>query len=51
VYVAGAKAAFALAFVQTGIAPIWPPSGIALCWRVLAVEASPWLDDPVADGA
>jgi MASE1 len=30
VYVAGAKAAFALAFVQTSIAPIWPPSGIAL---------------------
>ena len=30
VYVAGAKAAFALAVVQTSIAPIWPPSGIAL---------------------
>jgi integral membrane sensor domain MASE1 len=30
VYVAGAKVAFALAFVQTSIAPIWPPSGIAL---------------------
>jgi signal transduction histidine kinase len=30
VYVAAAKAAFALAFVQTSIAPIWPPSGIAL---------------------
>jgi integral membrane sensor domain MASE1 len=30
VYVAAAKAAFALAFVHTSIAPIWPPSGIAL---------------------
>jgi signal transduction histidine kinase len=29
-YIAAAKAAFALAFVQTSIAPIWPPSGIAL---------------------
>jgi signal transduction histidine kinase len=29
-YVAGAKAAFALAVVHTSIAPIWPPSGIAL---------------------
>src|SRR6266545_6178596 len=30
VYVASAKGAFALAFVQTSIAPMWPPSGIAL---------------------
>ena len=30
VYVAAAKAAFALAFVHTSIAPVWPPSGIAL---------------------
>jgi integral membrane sensor domain MASE1 len=30
VYVVAAKAAFALAFVHTSIAPIWPPSGIAL---------------------
>jgi PAS domain S-box-containing protein len=30
VYLAGAKAAFALAFVHTSIAPVWPPSGIAL---------------------
>ena len=30
VYVTAAKAAFALAFVHTSIAPIWPPSGIAL---------------------
>jgi integral membrane sensor domain MASE1 len=30
VYVAAAKVAFALAVVQTSIAPIWPPSGIAL---------------------
>jgi signal transduction histidine kinase len=30
VYVATAKGAFALAFVQTSIAPIWPPSGITL---------------------
>ena len=29
-YVASAKAAFALAVVHTSIAPIWPPSGIAL---------------------
>jgi integral membrane sensor domain MASE1/serine phosphatase RsbU (regulator of sigma subunit) len=29
-YVAAAKAAFALAFVHTSIAPVWPPSGIAL---------------------
>ena len=30
VYVAAGKAAFALAFVHTSIAPVWPPSGIAL---------------------
>jgi len=30
VYVAAAKAAFAFAFVHTSIAPVWPPSGIAL---------------------
>ena len=30
VYMTAAKAAFALAFVHTSIAPIWPPSGIAL---------------------
>ena len=30
VYVASAKAAFALAVVHTTIAPVWPPSGIAL---------------------
>lgn len=29
-YTASAKAAFALAVVHTSIAPIWPPSGIAL---------------------
>jgi PAS domain S-box-containing protein len=29
-YVAAAKAAFAIAFVHTSIAPVWPPSGIAL---------------------
>jgi integral membrane sensor domain MASE1 len=29
-YVVAAKAAFALAFVHTSIAPVWPPSGIAL---------------------
>jgi hypothetical protein len=30
VYVAAGKAAFALAFVHTSIAPVWPPSGIVL---------------------
>jgi len=35
VYVAAAKAAFALAFVETSIAPIWPPSGIALAAMLL----------------
>src|SRR5207342_1477471 len=30
VYVAGAKLAFALGFASTSIAPVWPPSGIAL---------------------
>jgi signal transduction histidine kinase len=30
VYVAAAKVAFSIAFVETSIAPIWPPSGIAL---------------------
>jgi signal transduction histidine kinase len=35
VYVAAAKAAFALAFVETSIAPIWPPSGIALAATLL----------------
>jgi len=30
VYILAARAAFALAFVHTSIAPIWPPSGIAL---------------------
>src|SRR6266498_2364126 len=30
VYVAAAKAAFWLGFVHTSIAPVWPPSGIAL---------------------
>jgi integral membrane sensor domain MASE1 len=35
VYVTAAKAAFALAFVHTSIAPIWPPSGIALATVLL----------------
>jgi signal transduction histidine kinase len=46
VYVVAAKAAFALAFVQTSIAPIWPPSGIALAAiLLLGYQAAPgiWL--------
>jgi signal transduction histidine kinase len=46
VYVAGAKAAFALAFVHTSIAPVWLPSGIALAGvLLLGVRAVPgvWL--------
>ncbi len=35
VYVAGAKGAFALAFVHTSIAPVWLPSGIALAGVLL----------------
>jgi PAS domain S-box-containing protein len=35
VYVASAKAAFALAFVHTSIAPVWPPSGVALAALLL----------------
>jgi integral membrane sensor domain MASE1 len=34
-YVLGAKAAFALAFVHTSIAPVWLPSGIALAGVLL----------------
>ncbi|HYY80479.1 MAG TPA: MASE1 domain-containing protein, partial [Actinomycetes bacterium] len=40
-YFAAAKAAFAIAFVHTSIAPVWPPSGIALAavllfgWRAV----------------
>ena len=40
VYVAAGKAAFALAFVHTSIAPVWPPSGIALA-AVLLWAAGP----------
>jgi integral membrane sensor domain MASE1 len=46
VYVAVAKAAFALAFVHTSIAPVWLPSGIALAGvLLLGVRAAPgvWL--------
>ena len=46
VYVAGAKAAFALAVVQTSIAPIWPPSGIALAAVLLGVIAL-WICESV----
>src|SRR6266540_3130270 len=35
VYVAAAKAAFLLGFVHTSIAPVWPPSGIALACVLL----------------
>jgi integral membrane sensor domain MASE1 len=35
VYVAAAKAAFWLGFVHTSIAPVWPPSGIALACVLL----------------
>jgi integral membrane sensor domain MASE1 len=35
VYVAAAKVAFLLGFVHTSIAPVWPPSGIALACVLL----------------